>query len=170
MKLKTYAWVHLVAGLVAGCILSVTPFIFLLVALLLLLGLWCLSLTKAGTRPRRLTHIVSIVMTIAIGQIACWLPIKPLDKIIPPVNYPPMTVSALVETIQSDHGLRLDVRSITDTNLVIAFHTDNAMSLRAMLDKFANDTGHEWDFLYCPNGSTFLWGTHPDVIVFVKKQ
>jgi len=157
------AW--LAAGGAAGCALSITPAMFLVPLLIVAIIAFIIAFRSPRYATRRLVRLMCPLAAVGVVLVAAWLPTKPLDRRIGPVHYPPMTISALAEALRRDHGLNIDVRRMADTSLMVALETDTAVAQGALLDRLGALTQHDWHWLTCPNGSTILWGSHPDVII-----
>lgn len=157
-------------GIVTGGILSITPALLMLPLLLVcLIGYLVAVRSRRSATPRRIRTLCPLV-GIPVMVLAACLPMKPLDADIGPVAYPPMPIYQLADALREAHGLRIDVRRMADTNAIVSLRTDVAISQAALLDRIGDMTGHDWYFLTCPNGATLLWGSHPDVIIFKKKE
>lgn len=167
MKFKTYLALQALAGGVAGFIMSITPLILLLIVLIVFLVLWTRSIVRACSRSCRLAHIISFAACLGVITLASHLPVKALDRSLPPAQYPRMSVAELAFAIESECGLHIDVSQLADTNAMVVFTTSKEMSLLNVLNQLCDTINASYHYTFHPEGSTFLWG--PDHMTIYLK-
>lgn len=152
--LPNLAW-----GLVSGVIFSVLPLPFNLLGIPLLVA----TLFKSNAEQ---THVspwlrrASLIVTFAgVVVIASLMPLKRLDRQLPPLNYGPMTVTELADSLERDHNLWLWIDPEVGRRHTEGFHTERAMQRREVLIALAQAAEAELEIKYCASGASILLGS-----------
>ncbi|MBI3098879.1 MAG: hypothetical protein HYY93_11660 [Planctomycetes bacterium] len=150
-------------GIALGLLVSVTPLsgvepISLAFLVVLYAGFrWALG--RPSARERRRLLLGTALATVVV----CYrLPVKILDRSIPPLNYPRMSLADLSSRLYSDHHLRCRVYDDEAREEMIQFSTDRALSQREVMERLASETGRELNISYCGTmGGSILFGGYP---------
>jgi hypothetical protein len=93
--------------------------------------------------------------------VVCWfLPMKNLDIVVGPIDYPEMPLTELCNRLYADYGVYV-MRPQWGVDRRLAFSTDRPMSRREVLEKLSEDTHRPLHIGYCGTDATILFGAHP---------
>jgi len=104
-------------------------------------------------------------MFVLIGTVTfCgWLPVKPLDRTIPPVEFVDVPLDQVYSTMRFEHKVPLSTYALAEDTRArtVTFETTEWMSKRDVANKFAREQNLIFREGYCGNGATVLWGMYP---------
>lgn len=135
-----------------------TGMLFTLVPLSTLLLKYCDQ--NLATRSRL---GISYATFVACVLFCSWLPVKALDRKIPPVEFNGISLEEVCSSFSGEIWIPMRYRSLSEETLsrMISFRTTQWMTRRDVANKLAGEQGLVFREGYCGTGATILWGSAP---------
>jgi len=151
---------NVLSGLGAGVLISLAPLPINLVVAVGLLVLWAV---RGGRRPpgERGVTVITVCVALTALTAAVELPIKALDRQVPPLRYPPMPLGDLCQRLRKDHRVLVRGTWQLESREMAAFETVETLSRRAVLACLARAADCELRIRHCDVGATLLFGGLP---------
>jgi hypothetical protein len=144
-------------GIVLGLLLSVVPFIALLLLSMVSLAVVGVRLCIYGWRR----DVVTILATCIVLTICAFLPVKQLDVMVGPIAYNDLSLPELCDRLYADYGIICHVLDEHAQTCRLSFFTNQPLSRRKVLEKLSKDMNRPLHIGYCGTNATVLFGAYP---------
>jgi hypothetical protein len=151
--------VEIILGISIGVVVSISPPLINLLALILGLAIpvTTLALARGKNFGRKGLCIAAIFGTIAICRI---LPTKELDQKVEPFQYNRISLGQLQDSLWEKHRIYVHTYDANARERIVDFSVPSKMTKRMVLEKLARDTGLKLHLAACGTDSSILFGAH----------